>query len=395
MTQDASLTPDDGDDERLDGDYRVSSLELFFDLVFVFAITRVTTLLADDPTWLGMLRGFAVLAVVWWAWVGYAWLTNAVPIEDDDRARVVLLAAMVAMLVVGITIPYAFGSEAVLFGFAYLVVTLIFVTLYLVVTRDMPQMHGAVLRLAPGVLLQPVLIIVAGLFSAGVIRAVLWGLALVISFGAPFVAGTGGWQVRPSHFAERHGLIVIIALGESVVTVGLSAAEEPVTVALLTIAGVAVLISAAMWWLYFDVVSLVAERRLHDAVGAARNALARDSYSYIHGLMVSGIVYVALGLKKALLHLDAPLDAVPAVALFGGLVVYLLGHLLFRLRNIRSLNVPRVVTACVLLGCIPVALVIAAWQAVALAALVMLGLVAFEARRYSEGRARIRSELRG
>ena len=371
-------------------DYKVSSLELFFDLVFVFALTQVTGLLAEDLTWAGMLRGIAVLAMVWWAWVGYAWLTNSIPIEDDDRSRIVVLLAMVAMLIVGLSIPHAFGNDGILFGLSYLVVVLLFLTLYAVSARNEPDLLRAIRKLTPGVLAAPTLIAIAGFFDQGVVRATLWVVALLITFIAPLVSGTSGWRVRPSHFAERHGLVVIIALGESLVALGVAASSVPISAGLLVAAGLGVAVVATMWWLYFDVVSLAAERRLHQLTGAARNALARDAYSYIHGLMVLGIVFVALGLKKAMFDLGDPMKPVPAVALLGGLAVYLLGHLLFRLRNIGSLNVARAVAAVVLLALIPVALVIPALSLLLVVTGVMFALVAYEGKSY----AAIRQQLR-
>jgi low temperature requirement protein LtrA len=302
-------------------EYKVTPLELFFDLVFVFALTQVTALVAEDLTWLGLVRGLGVLMAVWWSWAGYSWLTNAVPIENDDRARVVMLCSMAAMLVLGLSIPHAFSDDGVLFGITYLVVTLLFVTVYAVSTRDDPEMNRAVLRLAPGVLVAPVLIAVAGFFDAGAVRAVLWIVALTISLLAPVMSGTSGWRVRPAHFAERHGLIVIIALGESLVALGLAASGKDLTSAVIVAASVGVLVIGCLWWLYFDIVVLVGEKRLSMASGEERNALARDGYSYIHLVMLVGIIMVALGLKKVLTYGTEPMSLIPAVTLFGGAAV--------------------------------------------------------------------------
>lgn len=375
----------------VDEDYSVTPLELFFDLVFVFAVTQVTSLMAQNLTWLGMLQGVAVLTLVWWAWVGFAWLTNAVPIEDDDRARVVMLAAMAAMLVVAITIPQAFEQNNTLFGAAYLVVVVLFVALYAVATRGEPELNRAVRLLAPGVLAAPIIIGIAGLLGTGPVRATLWVVAIIVTLLAPLQSGTSGWRVRPAHFAERHGLVVIIALGESVVAVGLAAAEVVVDWRLVTVGGLAVLSIASMWWLYFDVVSLVAENRLQELEGEQRNALARDSYSYIHVVMVVGIVFVALGLEESVLDLGNPLEPVAAVALLGGFALYLAGHLLFRLRNIGTVNVARAVSAVALMALIPVGLQVPAFVTVLLGTLVMVTLVGFEAKHFAEGRRRIRA----
>jgi low temperature requirement protein LtrA len=371
-------------------DYNVSPLELFFDLVFVFALTQVTALLAYDLTWAGVLRGTALLLVVWWAWVGYSWLTNSVPVDDDLRARVVVFAAMAAGLVMGLAIPKAFGDDGVLFGFAYLAVTLLFVLLYWVATLDRPEMHRAVTRLAPGVLLAPVLVAIAGFFDAGAVRAVLWTLALAVTLLAPLVSGTEGWYVRPSHFAERHGLIIIIALGESIVALGVAASDTSLTGSVVTASIVGIVVVAALWWLYFDVVAPAAEHRLASATGAERNALARDSYSYLHALMILGIVLLALGLKKSLLEVGEPLKLIPAAALFGGVALYLVGHILFRLRNMGTWNVQRVVVAVLLVAAIPIGVAVPAYVSLAIVVSLLVGLIVFELVAFRDVRHHIR-----
>ncbi len=373
-----------------DDEYRVSPLELFFDLVFVFAFTQVTALLATDLTGMGVLRGIALLLVVWWAWVGYAWLTNSIPVDDDIRSRIVVFAAMAAGLVMGLAIPKAFGEDGLLFGFAYLTVTVLFVLLYMVATRDNPEMNRAVRRLAPGILLSPVLVATAGFFDAGAVRAVLWTIALTVTLVSPLISGTDGWHVRPAHFAERHGLIIIIALGESVVALGLAASDEPHTPAVVTASVLGMIVVAALWWLYFDVVALAAERRLTQATGAERNALARDSYSYLHALMILGIVFLALGLKKSVLKLDEPLTFIPAAALFGGVALYLVGHILFRLRNMGSVNMQRTVVAVLLVAAIPIGVTVPAYVSLTMLVALLVGLIIYELSAYREVRHQLR-----
>lgn len=370
--------------------HSVTPLELFFDLVFVFAITQVTTLLADDLTWWGMLRGFAVLTVVWWAWGGYAWLTNTINIDDDVASRLVLLVAMAVMLVVGLATPGAFGEYALLFGAAYFAVRILHVILYAVTTRTDPEVFGAIGRLAPGLLLGATLILVAGFLPEGPWRALLWGLAIVIDFVAPLLAGTRGWKVDAGHFVERHSLIIIIALGESLVALGLSAAGEQLTAGVITAAALGVIVIAAMWWLYFDIVAVVAEQRLASLTGQAQTRMARDSYTYLHLPMVAGIVLVALGLKKTLVDIDSPLKVIVSVALFGGLALYLLAHIAFRLRNTRTLNVQRLVAAVVLILLIPAGATLPALVSLGLAVAVLVVLVSYETIRFRDARHRIR-----
>ncbi len=382
-------------EEEVEEEYRVTSLELFFDLVFVFALTQVTNLVAEDLTAIGLLRGLAVLMAVWWAWAGYAWLTNSVPIEDDDRARLVMFGAMSAMLVLALAIPHAFGNDGLLFGFSYLIVTVLFLVLYAVSTRSDPDMNRAVLRLAPGVLFAPVLVAVAGFFDAGPVRAALWVVALAVTFLAPIVSGTSGWRVRPTHFAERHGLIVIIALGESLVALGLAASGKELAGPDILAATLGVLLLGCLWWLYFDVVSLAAERRLHEVTGQERNALARDSYSYIHLVMVVGIVMIALGLKKVLAYGSEPLSVIPAVTLFGGVSMYLIGHVAFRWRNLHTLNVQRLVVAILLAALIPVGTIVSSYISLAIITATTAALATYEAVKYSGRRHEIRHPKSG
>jgi len=370
--------------------HAVTPLELFFDLVFVFALTQVTALLADDLTWLGMLRGFAVLAAVWWAWVAFAWLTNSIRIDDDLVSRLVMLLSMGAMLVVGLAAPGAFGDAAIVFGVAYFVVRGLHVLLYLHTTRGDRDVFRAVARLAPGMMLAATLIVIAGFVPAGPVRGALWAAALIIDFVTPVLTGTSGWKVDAAHFSERHGLIIIIALGESLVALGIGATGADFTPGIVTAIALGIAVICGLWWLYFDIVSLAAERMLESVKGAARAAMARDSYSYIHFFMVWGIVLVALGLKKTLLDVDAPLKMLAVIALFGGLSMYLLAHVAFRLRNTGTLNVQRLVTSILLLALIPVGMALPALGALAVATAVIVLLVAYETVRFRD----VRHELR-
>jgi low temperature requirement protein LtrA len=296
---------------------RVTPLELFFDLVFVFALTQVTGFLADHLTWTGMLQGAALLAVLWWAWVGYAWLTNAVPAEEVIPARLVILTAMAAMLIASLAVPDALGEYGVIFGSAYFAVRLLQVLLYALATRSTPETRQAILRLAPGFLVAPVLLIVAG-FLEGFAQGALWAVALAIDYGVAFIRGVSGFRVHAGHFVERHGLVVIIALGESIVAIGVGVSGLAIGAGVVVAAVLGIALAAGLWWAYFDLVMLAAERRLSAAKGAERTRLARDSYSYLHLPMVAGIVLVALGIKKTLAHVGDPLGTIPAVALCGG-----------------------------------------------------------------------------
>ena len=308
--------------------------------------------MAAHPTWEGLGQGMLVLAAVWWAWAGYAWLTNALH-SDDGIARVGLLSAMAAMLIAALAVPEAFGEDSVVFGFAYFAVRAIHIVVYACGVEDI-DIRGAILGLAPGLLAAPALIVIAGFLDGGA-AAGLWIVALLIDYGTPYVQDMSGFTVAPTHFHERFGLIVIIALGESIVATGTGLASTGLTAGVVAAAIGGLVIAACQWWAYFDVVALVAGRRFAELDRLERTRVSRDSYGVLHLLLIAGVVLVALGLKKALLHVDAPLDTVPAVALCGGAALYLVGHVAIRLRNLGTINRQRLFTAVILLALIPFA----------------------------------------
>jgi len=377
----------DAEHER-DHEHQVTPLELFFDLVFVFAMTQVTSMLADDPTWGGVLRGMLVLAALWWAWTAYAWLTSATDV-DEGGVRLTMLASIGAMLVVALAVPGAFGDDAVLFGAAYLLVRLLHLVLSLIVARDDPDRRGALLRFAPTAMFGAVLLVLAG-FLEGDERIALWVVALAIDYLGPAVVGVGrGWRVPPEHFAERHGLIVLIALGESIIAIGVGAGFELVP-GVVVGAALGIVVVSALWWLYFDVAATFARRRLMQETGLELHRLALHAYSYLHLPMVAGIVLFALGLKTTLGHIGEVLDTVPAVGLCGGAALYLLAHVAFLFRTTGRIFRRRTVGTVVLLALIPAALAIPALAALALVSGVCALVVAYEAIRYREHRVRVR-----
>lgn len=369
---------------------RVTPLELFFDLVFVFALTQVTGFLADHLTWFGMLQGAALLVVLWWAWGAYSWLTNAVPAEEVIPARLVILAAMAAMLVASLAVPDAFGEYGVLFGVAYFVVRLLHVALSVLATANTPETRQAFLLLAPGFLAAPALLIPAG-FADGPAQGALWAAAIAIDLGVSFVRGVSGFRVHADHFVERHGLIVIIALGESIVAIGVGASGLSIGAGIVVGAVLGVALAGALWWAYFDLVTLAAGRRLSAAKGAERARLARDSYSYLHLPMVAGIIFVALGIKQTLAHVGDPLGTIPAVALCGGVALYLIGHNAFRLREAGGVSVARLVVTIFCLALIPLAASVPSLLTLATLAALMCALAAFETTRSREFRRELRA----
>jgi len=370
---------------------RVTPLELFFDLVFVLAITQCTALMAAEPTWTGLGKGLLVLGVLWWSWVGYAWLTSVVD-PEEGAVRLAIFAAMAALLVAALSVPEAFGDSALLFAGAYGVVRAGQIALFLVASRDDPSLHQSVVGLAGGTAIGVGLLVAASAFD-GAIQGGLWALALLLDMGEPYLFGSEGWKLVPGHFAERHGLIFIIALGESIVAIGVGAGAD-VGAGVVAAATLGIAVAAALWWLYFDVVALVAERRLSRAAqGREQNELARDSYSYLHFPMIAGVVLLALGLKKTLSGVEDPLDIVPATAALGGTALYLLGHVAFRLRNLGTLNPQRLACAVLLVALVPVAVELPALATLGVLAGVLGVLVAYEAVRFSETRDRVRHQL--
>ena len=371
-----------------DAEHQVTPLELFFDLVFVFTMTQVTAMLADDPTWGGVLRGMLVLAALWWAWTGYAWLTSAMDV-DEGGVRLTVLASISAMLVAALAVPGAFEDDAVLFAAAYFVVRLLHIVLSAIVARDDPDRLGALLRFAPTALFGASLLVLAG-FLEGDTRIAVWLVALAIDYLGPTVVGVGrGWRVAPEHFAERHGLIVLIALGESIIAIGVGAGFDLGTGEIVA-AVLGVVVVSALWWLYFDVAAIVVRSRLSQATGLALHRLALHSYSYLHLPMIAGIVLFALGLKTTLDHVDEALDTVPAIALCGGAALYLLAHVGFLFRATGRIFRRRTIGGVVLLALIPAALAIPALAALALVGAVCSLVVAYEAIRYRGDRIVIR-----
>jgi low temperature requirement protein LtrA len=367
---------------------RVTPLELFFDLVFVFALTQVTAMMSADPTWEGLARGMLVLSALWWAWGAYAWLTNYIATEEGIE-RLLMFASMAAMLVAALAVPHAFNEDGVLFGCAYAAVRFLHIFIFAEANDDVDAAQ-AISRLGRTAIPAPTLLIAAG-FLDGPVQGILWVVALAIDFAGPYVFGVRGFRVSPAHFAERFGLIVIIALGESIVAIGAGIGGLELDAGLITAAVLGLAVAAALWWAYFDVVALVAERRFRDSRGDERNRIARDSYSYLHLPMIAGIILVALGVKKTLGNVDEPLELEPAVTLFGGIALYYAGHLGFRLRNVGSLNRQRLMAALACLAVIPLAVEIDALAALAVAAAITSGLIAYEALRFREARARVRA----
>jgi low temperature requirement protein LtrA len=370
----------------------VKPLELFFDLVFVLGFTQCTALMAAESSWEGIGRGMLVLAVLWWAWICYSWLTSVID-PEEGAVRLLMFGMMAAVLIVALCVPGAFGDRALMFAIAYAIVRAGHIGLFLVASRDAAALRHSILGFAISTAAAVGLLIGAS-FLDGVSQVVVWMIAIVIDWGEPALFGSAGWRLMPAHFAERHNLVIILALGESIVALGIGA-EVDLTAGVIVAAVLGIGLAAALWWIYFDIVALVTARRLTLAAeGRERNDLARDSYSYLHFPMVAGIVLAALGLEDTLAHVDDALDGVHAFALLGGVAIYLLAHVALRLRNARTLNVQRFVLALALFALIPAAVEVPAVATLAGINVLLWAMIAFETVRiYDERRYRLRHDL--
>ncbi|HEX2505594.1 MAG TPA: low temperature requirement protein A, partial [Gaiellaceae bacterium] len=337
----------------VDHEHHVTPRELFFDLVFVFAFTQVATLLADDPTFAGMGRGVLVLAALWWTWSAYAWFTNTVD-PEEGAVGAALLVALIAMFVAALVVPGIFDDEGVLFGAAFLVVCAVHLALYALAGRGNRDLLRAVARLAPWTLLGATLILLAGFIDEA--RVWLWLAALGCAYVGAGLSGSAGWQVHPSHFTERYGLVLIIALGEAFISIGIGATGIGIGLGEVAAAVLGLLVATSFWLAYFDFFSIRGARALEGLRGPERVALARDAYTYLHFPMIVGIVLFAFAMKSVVGHVGDELGGVSAFALCGGSALYLLSYsaIRSRLAGRLSLSRGRFTAALVLLALLPV-----------------------------------------
>ena len=376
----------------VDHEHRVTPRELFFDLVFVFAFTQVATLLANDPTFAGIGRGVLVLAALWWAWASYAWLTNVVDPEDSVIGAA-LLVALIAMFVAALVVPVVFDGKGVLFGAAFLVVCAMHTALYALVGRGHPDLLRAVLRLAPWTLGGATLILDRRLHGRGASLALARSADVylrrrrrdrVLGLAVASVALRGA--LRP---------IVIIALGEAFISIGIGASATAIGLREVVAAILGLLIATSFWLAYFDFFSIRGEHTLRDREGADRVALARDLYVYAHFPMIVGIVLFAFAMKTVIGHVGEELDSVAAFALCGGSALYLLAYSVVRSRvegRVR-LSRGRFVAALALMLLLPAATAVPALAALALVTAVWVGLHIYELVWWREARAESRSML--
>jgi low temperature requirement protein LtrA len=365
----------------------VKPLELFFDLVFVLGFTQCTALMAAEGSWIGLVRGCMALALLWWAWAGYSWLTNVIDPEEGS-VRIVMFAAMSALVVAALAVPESFTARGLTFAIAYGVVRFAHVALFLVPGRDDAALRRSVIGFATSSAIALALLVSASFLDPGP-QTVMWGVAILLD-GAGALIGIDGWSLMPSHFAERYNLVIILALGESIIALGVGTHVTLVpSVTIAVVLGVA--LAFALWWIYFDVVAIVTEQRLDRAEdGRERNSLARDAYSYIHLLMVAGILLAAFGVENVLEHVKEPLEAVPAFALLGGVGLYLLAHVVLRLRSAHTLNKQRFALGTLLLAAVPLATLVDGIVALAAVNALLWAMISYETHLYGENRYPLR-----
>jgi low temperature requirement protein LtrA len=378
-------------------------LELFFDLVFVFALTQVTDFMAHHPNPEGVTRGLLVLGVLWWSWGSYAWLGNVIK-ADEGLGRFAVLVAMAAMFVIALAIPHAFEdstagwSAPCTVAVAYLVLRLMHLAAFWALSAGDAGLRNQLLRFAVAMVPATTLLFVAAAID-GPARTWLWAVALLFDLGGTWIGGASGWRIRSAtHFAERHGLIIIIALGESVVALGVGVSEKPLSGSIVAASLLGLAVSAALWFVYFDTSATLAEHALSHAPDADRARLARDAYSYLHLPMVGGVALVALGLKKVFEHaaggegheLSDSLSTVGITALVLGVVAYLFGHVAFLCRCGYPVKKHRVATAIALLPMLALGRHVSSLTTLGIIAAALNLMAAFEVVRYAERRRALR-----
>lgn len=358
-----------------------SPVELLWDLVFVFAVTQVTTLLARHLDGPGLGHALLVLALVWWAWSAFVWVANA-EASDSPALRAALLVALIPIFIAGLTIPTAFSSGAALFAISYAIVRLLHLVEYADASRRGNASWEAIAGFAVTILIGMALLIV-GAFLPGTPRVILWILAAAVDYAGPAWLTRGRLRrlqrVAVAHFAERYGLFVIICLGESIVEIGVGAGHRPLTTKLVATVVAGVLITVGMWWTYFDRFAARAEARLREHGDPV--LAGADGYSYMHLVIVAGIIVFAAGMRTASTSLGPTLATAPRLALCGGVALYLAGHAAFRWRLSSRVDRAELAAAAAALVVFPLASALPAWGVAALVAAILALLCTWHTRR--------------
>jgi low temperature requirement protein LtrA len=364
---------------------RVSTLELFFDLVFVFTITQLTTVLVDHPNLDGVVQVVLMLGVIFWMYGAYAWLTNAVAPDRASR-RLLLLGGMASYLVLALAIPQAFSSAGLTFGIAYVAVVVVHAGLY---TRTSSQATlRALIRLAPFNLLSALVVLVGGIVG-GDVQYALWALAFGLEWITPSLIELSSFVIGPAHFVERHGLVVIVAIGESIVAIGLGAAGLAIDLPLVVFAVLGLSLSACLWWAYFGGDPERAEQALATAPPERRPRMAIDAFGYWHLLILFGVIAIAAAEKKATGHAFDALVTAQALFLAGGVAVFCVGNVLFRLTLGIGPNRGRLAAVVLAPATIPLGTELSAFAQLLALVVLLVAVLTIESRQGGVARAGI------
>ncbi len=379
--------------------HRVSTFELFFDLVFVFAFTQITQVMAESHSGLGVLQAMVMLGFLWWSWSSYGWLTNQSRV-DVGILRAGMIVAMCAVFILALAIPTVFVhgpglNAAEVFTIAYLVIRLVHIGLYVLAAGGDAALRRQVLRSSISMWVS-VTVMIVGLLVGGSAVVWFWLAAILADILLTYVTSIGGdWHVQSAeHWSERHGLVIMLALGESVVAIGEGAGHSALTLPIIGGAVLALILTTLLWWFYFDAISIAAERILKERTGYRRAALATDAYTGIHLLLIAGIVISALGVEEVMESAARwhPFGLFAACALFSGTSLYLFAHTLFWRRVGGSWKVWRLAGATVLLALIPVGAIVPSLAALGMVVVVCGIIVAIEATVFSRQRAELHEQ---
>ncbi|MDM7991324.1 low temperature requirement protein A [Arthrobacter sp. zg-Y877] len=381
-----------------DETHRVTTFELFFDLVFVFAFTQVTGFMVHEYSSLGVLQGMVVLVLLWWSWAPFSWLANQAH-ADEGLMRFGLSAVMVAIFIAALAIPEAFDDldgglhGPLVLAFAYTAVRVLHLGLYVYAAGNDQPLRRQIAKLTFTAVLGAALVITGALLG-GTAQTWFWLAGMALDTGITFlISWHGNWRVHSAvHWTERYGLVIILALGESIVSIGVGASEVPVSVPVLAGAAAGICLSIGLWWLYFDVTAVAAEHRFAALRGSTRSSAAVVAYTYLHLPLVAGVILTALGVEDALAHLEEGkgLGRVGAFALFVGPAMYLLTSAAFAWRMGGGWKKWRLGTAALLLVLMVIGLPLTSLAALLLVTALIVGLVAVESLLHREARGRIR-----
>ena len=366
-----------GELERGPGEaQRVSTLELFFDLVFVFTITQLTSVLSDEPTWTGLLQVCLMLGIIFWMYGGYAWLTNLVA-PDRLLRRLTLLGGMAGFLVIALAVPQSFSGAGATFGLAYLAVVLVHFGMF--ARSSQLTLRQAIVGLVPYNISTAILVVIGGVIG-GTSQYVIWAVAFALMWSSAKLIDSSGFELQPRHFVERHGLVVIVAIGESIIAVGIGAAGTPVDGDLVLAGVLGLALSACLWWSYFAADEGLAERRMDQAPMCDRPRLAINAFGYWHLLILLGIISISTALKETTAHPFDELETAKALALGGGVAIFLIGEALFRQTLAMGAARGRALAALIALATIPIGASASATAQLVILLVLLTGMLAFEQR---------------